>query len=644
MEHACLAVLPGAGKSYNGVMPIQILPSHLINQIAAGEVVERPSSVVKELVENSLDAGSTQIDIEIEAGGSKAIIIRDNGQGIAKDQLPLALSRHATSKIASLEDLQQIGTLGFRGEALPSIASVSRLQLQSALADSDECWLMQGRDAEHPEPAPYRQGTRIEVRDLFYNVPARKKFLRTERTEFSHIESLFKQLALSHPQVGFSLSHNRKNLYRLAVADSETLMRQRLAQLCGEAFAEALIAVENQADALALQGWLARPTFSRSQADMQYVFLNGRMVRDRTVLHAIRQAYQDVLYHGRHPACVLYVQMPPELVDVNVHPQKHEVRFQQSGLMHDFIYRSLHRAIAADAPETGVNRVDSSRLASAPQADSMPSQQTGLALGAAAHGAGSTHGSGVGNFAGQGFQARPGARAIAETQAFYQQAARPLASAETALNAVANTAASGADESPDQAPPLGYALAQLHGVYILAQNREGLVLVDMHAAHERIVYERLKQSWSDSRVVSQPLLVPLRLHVSRQEAERLEQAAESLQRLGLWVDRSGEESLIVREVPAMLQKADVEQLLRDVLADLMQHGSSARIDDNINALLSSMACHGAVRANKQLQAQEMNALLRDIEATERSGQCNHGRPTWKQMSLSQLDSLFLRGQ
>lgn len=602
-------------------MPIQILPSHLINQIAAGEVVERPASVVKELVENSMDAGATQVDIEIEAGGSKAIVIRDNGRGIGREQMPLALARHATSKIASLEDLQQIGTLGFRGEALPSIASVSRLELQSAEADTQECWVLQGRDEEEPQPAPYRQGTRIEVRDLFYNVPARKKFLRTERTEFNHIENLFRQLALSHPRVGFSLSHNRKSLYRLPLADSETAMKKRIAQLCGQPMAEALIGLDHQTENLRLQGWIARPTFSRSQADMQYVFLNGRTVRDRTLLHAIRQAYQDVLYHGRQPACVLYLEVPPEAVDVNVHPQKHEVRFQQSGLMHDFVYRSIKRAIAADAPEAGMNTVT-------PEGVPMPQpEQGGLSLQTPAAAAVTNYHPSV---------ARPSGRSVEDTQAFYRQTLTP-----TAAEFAADTQT---QEAAQNDAPLGYALAQLHGIYILAQNRDGLVLVDMHAAHERIVYERFKQSWAESRVVSQPLLVPVRLHVSRQEADRLEQEANALQRLGLNVDRSGEESLIVREVPALLQKADAEQLLRDVLADLMQQGNSLRIEENINALLSSMACHAAVRANKQLQVAEMNALLRDIEATERSGQCNHGRPTWKQMSLTQLDGLFLRGQ
>ena len=596
---------------------IQQLSPHLVNQIAAGEVVERPASVLKELVENSLDAGADKIDIDVDAGGMKCIRVTDNGQGMPESELPMALARHATSKIRSLDDLESICSLGFRGEALPSIASVSRLSISSWTGEDAHGWKLQGRDEHAPQPASIQHhGTIIEVRDLFYNVPARKKFLRTERTEFQHVESLFKTLALSHPQVAFSLTHNQKSVYRLPAAQDDVSTSQRLARICGREFAHSVVEIQHEVDGLALQGWVALPTFSRSQADMQYFFVNGRMVRDRVISHAVRQAYQDVLFHGRHPAFILYLALDPRQVDVNVHPQKHEVRFRNSRQVHDFLYRGLHRALAEVAPEQQIDSpafaLDTARL---DQAAAGP-QQAPIDFSRPMTTA---------------FSSRsPSPGQVRDTVGAYQQ--------------LVATAAESPDRAEQTSPPLGYALAQLKGIYVLAENEQGLVLVDMHAAHERIVYERLKLNAQQEGVVSQPLLVPLTMHVSQSEANLVEQAGQALSSLGLIVERLGHEQIRVREVPALLKDADVESLVRDVLSDFVETGDSQRIADNSNDILSTMACHGSVRANRALTLPEMNALLRDIEQTERSGQCNHGRPTWKQISLKQLDSLFLRGQ
>jgi DNA mismatch repair protein MutL len=600
---------------------IQPLPSHLVNQIAAGEVVERPASVVKELMENSLDAGASEISVELEAGGMKLIRIRDNGCGMTPDELPLALSRHATSKIHSLQDLEAIASLGFRGEALPSIASVSRLSLVSMVDGGEHAWQIDGRSDAPPRPAPAEgPGTTIEVRDLFYNVPARKKFLRTERTEFNHVESLFKNLALGNPSVAMRLLHNRKTLYQLPAADSDTAMQQRLARLCGREFADSLVAIDADAgERLSLRGWVALPSFSRAQADMQYFFVNGRAVRDRVISHAVRQAYQDVLFHGRHPAFVLYLDLDPRQVDVNVHPQKHELRFRNARAVHDFLYRSLHRALADVSPDD---------------------QQTAPAFALPIARAGQT---------GATRQDRlPLEQAPPSPAAGWPGSAAAVSGVRERIDAygrLLGDAAPGDESGRDAvAPPLGFALAQLKGVYILAENDAGLVLVDMHAAHERIVYERLKQAHAEQGIVSQPLLVPLTLHVSQAEAERVEASGQDMAALGLRWERLGHEQIRVREVPALLRDGDVEQLVRDLLSDLMEHGVSERLQQQSNEILATMACHGSVRANRPLTLPEMNALLRDIEQTERSGQCNHGRPTWKQLSLEQLDAFFLRGQ
>ena len=592
---------------------IHTLSSHLVNQIAAGEVVERPASVVKELVENSLDAGAGSITVEIEGGGTRLIRVSDDGRGIDADELELALSRHATSKIGSLEDLEKVSSLGFRGEALPSIASVSRLTLCSRQAGAERAWKIAGRDGEGAVPDALPQGTRVDVRELFYNVPARKKFLRTEQTEYRHIEGLFKSLALGHPEVGFRLLHNQKTIYQLPSVNNAQDQMMRLARLCGSSFADSLVEIDVSVDSLHLYGWVALPTFNRSQADMQYFFVNRRQVRDKTVSHAIRQAYQDVLFHGRHPAYVLSLDMDPTRLDVNVHPQKHEVRFRDSRAVHDFLYRSLHRALADIEPAQQVTSPGFSLDASSP----MPASpaQPGLHLPPRSAG-----------------DRGPNMR---EQMASYSALLQP-----DSEQAPPNELAQG----DDSAPPLGYAIAQLKGIYILAENSDGLIVVDMHAAHERIVYERMKQNAEREDVISQPLLVPLAFNVSQAEADLVDRHQALFGHLGFQLDRLGPEQLRVRATPALLKNADSEQLVRDVLSDLAEFGRSERVQEYQNEMLSTMACHASVRANRQLSIAEMNALLRDIEATERSGQCNHGRPTWKQLSLEQLDRFFLRGQ
>ena len=591
---------------------IQTLPSHLVNQIAAGEVVERPASVVKELVENSLDAGAKSITVEIEAGGTRLIRVSDDGCGIDRDELSVAVSRHATSKIRNLDDLEKIHSLGFRGEALPSIASVSRLSLCSHHENADHAWKINARDEQGPVPDAAPVGTVIEVRELFYNVPARKKFLRTEQTEYKHIESLFKTLALSHPQVAFKLIHNQKVIYQLRAANSPAEHQQRLAMLCGKSFAESLIEIDIETEGHRLRGWVALPTFNRSQADMQYFFVNNRMIRDKLISHAVRQAYQDVMFHGRHPAFVLSLDMDSRQLDVNVHPQKHEVRFRNSRLVHDFIYRSLKQALAGVQPE---QQIDSPAFAMSNSVQSSApamSQQAGM---------------GFNQFANYGNNRVPDIR---EQTAAY-----------TALIQTDNELPV---DNEAQVPPLGFAIAQLKGIYILAENSEGLIVVDMHAAHERIVYERMKQNLEQEDVIHQPLLVPISLNVSQAEADLVEEHNAMFMHLGFGIERLGLEQVRVRATPALLKHADSEQLVRDVLADLLEYGQSQRIEEYQNQMLSSMACHASVRANRLLSIDEMNALLRDIEQTERSGQCNHGRPTWKQLSLNALDKFFKRGQ
>ncbi len=604
---------------------IQQLSTRLTNQIAAGEVVERPASVVKELLENSIDSGANRIDIDIESGGVKLMRVRDNGRGVEKDDLPLALARHATSKIIELEDLESVQTLGFRGEALASISSVSRLALTSNASDSAAGWRArsEGRDMEvQIEPAPHPRGTTVEVRDLFFNTPARRKFLRTEKTEFGRIDDVIKKIALSCFDVGFALRHNNKAIFALRPADSQQEQERRVAQICGPAFMEQALYIDSVQDGLRLWGWVGLPTFSRSQADLQYFFVNGRSIRDKVVTHAVRQAYQDVLYHGRHPAFVLFLELQAADVDVNVHPTKHEVRFRDSRTVHSFLYRTLHKAVAdvrpGDHPAGSVVTQASPVVA---VSESAPEPAPSLA--------------------GASQQHIPLRSSTPSPQRIQQQI-----DGYRALHTSAGVSdkADSLDQGEAQIPPMGYAIAQLKGIYILAENAEGLVLVDMHAAHERITYEQMKQAYDEQGLASQPLLVPETLAVSQKEADCAEQHSEVYTALGFQLQRVGPESLLVREVPALLRGADVEPLVRDVLSDLLEHGSSDRIRAHINEILGTMACHGSVRANRRLTIPEMNALLRDMEQTERSGQCNHGRPTWTQMSLADLDKLFLRGR
>jgi DNA mismatch repair protein MutL len=539
-----------------------------------------------------------------------------------------------------LEDLEAVGSLGFRGEALASISSVSRLTLTSRPPEQESAWAVsaQGREMlAEIIPAAHPVGTTVEVRDLFFNTPARRKFLKTEKTEFRHLEEVVKRLALSCYRVGFSLRHNGKVVHQLRAADSETAREQRLSQLLGKAFVAESVALDVQAEAsgLRLWGWMGLPTFSRAQPDQQYFFVNGRVIRDKVVTHAVRQAYQDVLYHGRHPAYVLYLELDPALVDVNVHPTKHEVRFRESRLVHDFIFRTLYRVIADMRPQDTPPPAGSTEA----PVQSVPASwfQPGMTDAAVGPAAGHAAQSGIAGYAGNAGRSPSGPQ-VREQISAYGALHRPSGVAPQPLQAMP------AVEQGVEMPPLGYALAQLHGIYILSQNAQGLVLVDMHAAHERIVYERMKLAFEQDRIRSQPLLVPVSVAVSGREADLAEEQPEYFERLGFRLERMGEETLVIREVPIALAKADVALLLRDVLADLSQVGASDRIEAHLNELLATMACHGAVRANRQLTLPEMNALLRDMEQTERSGQCNHGRPTWTQLSLGQLDKLFMRGE
>ena len=610
-------------------MPIRRLPPQLVNQIAAGEVIDRPASVVKELLENSLDAGATRIDIDIEQGGSRLMRVRDNGSGIPRDELALALSRHATSKVASLDDLERVASLGFRGEALPSIASVSRMTLTSCTQGESAAWRLRGDGREEfgePEPAAHPQGTTIEVRDLFFNVPARRKFLRTERTEYQHIDEVVRRIALSRFDLSLALAHNGKVQADLRAAADRAARERRVAQVVGSAFMEQAVYAEHEAAGLRLHGWLGAPTYSRAQADQQYFYVNGRMVRDKVLSHAVRLAYQDVLYHGRQPAFVLFLEMDPTAVDVNAHPTKAEVRLRESRLVHDFLHHTLKDALASMRPGGAGTAADASPVVGehGPRPADFPGRSE------------PRPGPGL------GFELPPPAsRSSVPVHAADGNAVREqLAGYEALYGAAPREAPAAASE----VPPLGFALAQLKGIYILAENADGLVLVDMHAAHERITYERLKQAWAEARVRAQPLLLPLSVAVSRREADCAERQVELLLRLGLEVDRLGPEKLRVRSLPAMLSGADAAQLLRDVLGDLLEYGGSERVEEQMNELLSTMACHGSVRANRRLTVDEMNSLLRDMERTERSGQCNHGRPTWTQLGLADLDRLFLRGR
>lgn len=577
---------------------IQKLTPLLANQIAAGEVVDRPSSVIKELLENSLDAGATQIELDIEQGGSQLMRVRDNGSGIEKDDLVLALARHATSKINTNADLENIQSLGFRGEALASISSVSRLLLTSAIANQS-AWLVDAQDAQiQLKPVSHPTGTTVEVFDLFYNTPARRKFLRSEKTEFEHIDEMVKRIALSHFNVNFTLKHNKRVIRQYRSAQSRADEEQRVGSLCGLGFIENALRVELDIAELKMVGWIGMPVFTRAQPDLQYFYVNGRIVKDKLVAHAVRQAYHDVLYGGRHPAYVLFLQLPFSEVDVNVHPSKHEVRFRESRLVHDFMYRAIKDALSTIRPNPVMAKPVIYETVTVPQALTLK---------------------------------------IAEppNPVFNQK----IDSKQPIDKVKVQTVCTHHD-----VPQLGYALAQLKNIYILAENEQGLILVDMHAAHERIIYEQLKKMHQEANVISQPLLIPISISLSERELNQLENHLNIFQEMGLVIERFGKEVVIVREVPKVLADANIELLLRDIVSDLLEKGSSCRLEEYINHLLATMSCHAAVRASRKLTLPEMNGLLRNMETTEHSGHCSHGRPTWKQLSLSELDSLFLRGR
>jgi DNA mismatch repair protein MutL len=611
-----------------GAVPIQVLPDELINQIAAGEVIERPASVVKELVENSLDAGAGRIDVELERGGTGLVRVRDDGSGIGPLEIGIALARHATSKIVSLHDLEHIATMGFRGEALPSIASVSHLSLVSRTAGMEHAMAVEARDGgiTRPAPAAHPPGTSVEVRDLFFNVPARRKFLRSEATEYQQAVRMLERLALSRFDVGFTLSHNGKPVWTLPPARSAPERLARVSRVCGEEFAAHVIELQYAGDEFSLSGWLALPTFSRRQADLQFAFLNGRFVRDKLVAGAVRLAYQDVLFNGRFAAYLLYLNLDPTLMDVNAHPQKLEVRFRDPRRIHEFLFRTVERVLGETRP-------------SAQSAGSAPLDWL---TGTAAYAGGARPRQG--HFLLPDAQPRPGADVY---RGYLQPAqgvdAQGVDASRVATPDVAAVNGSAVAESAGEVPALGFAVAQLHGVYILAQTADGMVLVDMHAAHERVMYEGMKKLLL-GETASQPLLVPDILSVSALEAEAAEAHAAQFAALGFVVTRLSPERLALRAVPSLLAARDPAAVVRDVLSDLVETGRSRGVEESINHLLGTMACHAAVRARRNLSLPEMNALLREMERTPRADQCNHGRPTWVRLSLHELDRLFMRGR
>jgi DNA mismatch repair protein MutL len=610
-NHACTAY----NSRMSAIPTIHLLPELLINQIAAGEVIERPASALKELLENSLDAGAQAISVELAAGGVKQVTVIDDGSGIGRDELKLALARHATSKITSLDDLEHVASLGFRGEALASIASVSRMELTSRRVEERHAFRVtaEGPTLGTPEPATLARGTRIDVRELYYNTPARRKFLKSEQTEFAHCEEAFRRIALSRPDVAFSLTHNGR--VRLQVKPQP--LAARVAAVLGDEFAAGALPVEESGGQIAIRGAISSPSHAKGTRDAQYFFVNGRCIRDKLVAHAIRQAYADVLHHDRHPAFVLFLDIDPQLVDVNVHPAKAEVRFRDSRAVHQFIFHALHKtlsrsagdaapALAAPSPSFPLS---SSATSAAPIYRNQGAMTLGIAQPAGAY-----------------------ATLFAPRSTPDNTATLPQAAVVPAL-----------PPSGDE-HPLGFALAQLAGIYILAENRNGLIIIDMHAAHERIMYEKLKTALDGRTIPMQPLLVPVHFAAEALDVATTEDEREGLQALGFDIAPAGPGALIVRGVPALLADADAQALALDVLHEVREYGASRIATERGNELLGTMACHAAVRANRKLTAPEMNALLRDMEATERSGQCNHGRPTWHQFSVADLDRLFRRGE
>lgn len=561
---------------------IKILPDLLVSQIAAGEVVERPASALKELLENSIDSGATSIAVQLQEGGTKLIRVADNGTGIARDELSLALTRHATSKIASLEELHSVKSLGFRGEALAAIAAVSKLELSSRKMEQAHGWKI-GAGSHEPEPASGGIGTTVEAADIYFNTPARRKFLKSAATELSHCLDVFRRIALSAPHVGFTLQHNGKTLLQLMPASLEI----RIADILGETFGSAAFPVDEASSGLAIRGLAARPSYSSSARDEQFFFVNGRFVRDKLLNHALKQAYQDVLHHQMHPAYALFLSISPEEIDVNVHPAKTEIRFRESRAVHQFVFHALEKKLSA--PAAAVQEIP----AGVREARAFHPVQRSMDLGT--------------------------------SQPFYEKLFEKPAE----------------PEAPSDFP-LGFAIGQLSGIYILAQNSDGLIVVDMHAAHERIVYEKLKGAAGGFAM--QPLLVPATFSPTPLEYEAAQNNREQLMELGFDIAPLSPSMLIVRALPALLEAADAEKLSRAVLKEIGEFGAARTLTEKRNELLATMACHGAVRAKRTLTIHEMNALLRDMEETERSGQCNHGRPTWFRMTLAEIDKLFLRGR
>ena len=609
---------------------IRLLPDLLINQIAAGEVIERPASALKELMENSLDAGATEIVVQLEAGGVKLLRVRDNGRGIAQAQLPLALMRHATSKIASLDDLQRVASMGFRGEALASMAAVAQVAVISRNAEAEHAWRIESVDGTQSDaiPAAHALGTSVEMRELYFNTPARRKFLKTESTEFAYCEETFKRIALSRPDVAFSLQHNARMVWQLPATNLPTLgdteseraaaLQQRITEILGKEFAQNAVHIERKAAGLHLYGTVTQPAYSKATRDSQYFFLNGRFIRDKVVAHAIRQAYQDILHHQRHPAFVLFLDMPPELVDVNVHPAKSEVRFRESQAMHQFIFHTLQQALSG--PISTMNAAPSETSA-AP--------------------AGMSTSTWSGTNAGIGMQQPIPLHTVAQSLAFYDTMfSAQERSEEKKLAATFESQ----PVSNSGIPPLGFALAQLAGIYILAQNQHGMVVVDMHAAHERIVYEKLKIALDGQQIPNQPLLIPVTFQADTLDAATAEEERAALNTLGFDIAQLSPTTLAVRAMPAMLKQSHAEAAARDVLHELREFGASRALTERRNELLGTLACHSAVRANQALTITEMNHILREMENTERSGQCNHGRPTWFQMTIADLDKMFMRGK
>lgn len=594
---------------------IRLLPDQLISQIAAGEVIERPSAVVKELLENAIDAGATQISIRLEAGGVKRIAITDNGSGIPHEQMALALTRHATSKIADLHDLENVATLGFRGEALASIASVAQLTITSRTRDAAHAWQVQGHDPSSASPASGALGTMVDVQDLYFNTPARRKFLKSEQTEYGHCLDIVKRIALARPDLNFSVTHNGKTTEYW----QQSTLSERSAEILGDTFAQARLPLEASAGPVSLFGLIGLPTAARGRADAQYFYVNGRFVRDKLLTHAVRSAYQDVLHGDRYPAYVLQLQLDPSLVDVNVHPSKIEVRFRDSRAVHQFVFHAVSRSLANTAPGA-----DDSVAASEPTRVSPSAIPWGRQM------------------------MRQPSLGVAQPLARYgDMFAETLQAAQASTSAGSSFSVnpgSVRESDDDDTHPLGFALAQLHGIYVLAQNRSGLVLVDMHAAHERILYEQFKQALETQSVTLQSLLIPVSFHADAVEVGTAEEYRETLHSLGFDIAVMSPTTLAVRAIPALLKNADAQSLARDLLRDLREFGGSEVLTERRNELLGTLACHTAVRANRALTIPEMNALLRQMEATERADQCNHGRPTWVQLAIQDLDRLFLRGQ